>query len=95
MTGRMKPATPRTEQGRIRIVGGRDDPCRFQPLVVNLAADLEELQHAVRAQLVAKAGEVETRDEVFDVEAGNAKRHGTDSASAWKRQADAQSIMPP
>ena len=59
-----------------RIVGFRQSPGALQRAVLSLVPYLIKGQRAVPVQLVPEAGKVEAVHEVFDVEGGNANRHG-------------------
>lgn len=57
------------------VVGRGDHPRRLQLLIDFLVTDIEELQHAILAQLVAKTGVIETGQKVFDIEGSEAQGH--------------------
>ena len=69
-----------------RVVGVRHRPCLLEQPVFGLVLDLVERQRAVLVELVAEAGEVEPVHQVFDVEGGNAERHGGDLCPSASRK---------
>lgn len=65
-----------------RVVGRGNHPRLLELLIDALARHLEKLDDPVLAQLVSEAGEIETGEKIFDIEGGEAKRHGKDPVAA-------------
>ena len=63
-----------------RVVGMRDRPALLEQPVLGLVLDLVERQRAVLVELIAETGEIEPVHQVFDVEGGDAERHGCSNA---------------
>ncbi|MNT81440.1 hypothetical protein D3C72_2210360 [compost metagenome] len=53
----------------------RDRARLLQPLVLRLRLYLEEPEHPVLLELIAKAGKIEAAHEIFDIEGGKSKGH--------------------
>ena len=67
------------DAGNIEVLHAHATPAQrerfLQPLVFRLALHVEEPQHPVLLELVAKTGKIEAAQQVFNVEGGKAKRH--------------------